>query len=34
MQPLPMSTADFAAYIGRDRAQWAELVRVTGIRAD
>jgi tripartite-type tricarboxylate transporter receptor subunit TctC len=34
MQPLPMGTAEFAAYISRDRAQWVELVRVTGIRAD
>ncbi|MFN3449115.1 MAG: Bug family tripartite tricarboxylate transporter substrate binding protein [Roseococcus sp.] len=34
MEPLAMSTADYAAYIARDRAQWAELVRATGIRAE
>ena len=34
MSSLPMSTADYAAYIARDRGQWAELVRATGIRAD
>ena len=34
MEPLPMSTADYAAYIARDRAQWAELQRATGLRAD
>ena len=30
-QPLPMSTADFTAYIARDRQQWADLVRATGM---
>jgi tripartite-type tricarboxylate transporter receptor subunit TctC len=34
MSSLPMSTEDYAAYIARDRGQWAELVRATGIRAD
>lgn len=34
MEPLPMSVADYAAYIARDRAQWAELVRATGLRAE
>lgn len=34
MEPLPMSIADYAAYIARDRAQWADLVRATGLRAD
>jgi tripartite-type tricarboxylate transporter receptor subunit TctC len=34
MEPLAMSTADYAAYISRDRAQWAELVRATGLRAE
>jgi competence protein ComEA len=34
MSSLPMSTGDYAAYIARDRGQWAELVRATGIRAD
>jgi tripartite-type tricarboxylate transporter receptor subunit TctC len=34
MEALPMSTADYAAYIARDRAQWAELQRATGLRAD
>jgi tripartite-type tricarboxylate transporter receptor subunit TctC len=34
MEVLPMSTADYAAYIARDRAQWAELQRATGLRAD
>ncbi|MCX8133807.1 MAG: tripartite tricarboxylate transporter substrate binding protein [Roseococcus sp.] len=34
MEPLPMSTAEYAAYVARDRAQWAELVRATGIRAE
>ncbi len=31
-QPLPMSTADFAAYVARDRQQWADLVRATGMQ--
>jgi len=34
MSRLPMSTEEYAAYIARDRGQWAELVRATGIRAD
>jgi tripartite-type tricarboxylate transporter receptor subunit TctC len=34
MEPLAMSTPEYAAYIARDRAQWAELVRATGIRAE
>ncbi|UPY39263.1 tripartite tricarboxylate transporter substrate binding protein [Sediminicoccus sp. KRV36] len=33
-EALPMSTAEFAAYVARDRAQWAELQRATGLRAD
>lgn len=33
-EALPMSTAEFAAYVARDRAQWAELARATGLRAD
>ena len=34
MSSLPMSAAAYTAYIAQDRAQWAELVRATGIRAD
>ena len=34
MAPLSMSTPDYAAYIARDRRQWAALVQATGIRAD
>ncbi len=34
MSPLPMSTPDYAAYIARDRQQWADLVRATGMRSD
>ena len=30
-QPLPMSTAEYTAYIARDRQQWADLVRATGM---
>jgi hypothetical protein len=33
MEGLAMSTADYAAYIARDRTTWAELVRATGIQA-
>jgi len=31
---LPMSTPAYADYIARDRQQWADLVRATGMRAD
>ncbi|MDB5415649.1 MAG: tripartite tricarboxylate transporter substrate binding protein [Rubritepida sp.] len=34
MEALPMSVAEYDAYITRDRAQWAELARATGLRAD
>jgi tripartite-type tricarboxylate transporter receptor subunit TctC len=34
MEPLPMSVADYAAYIARDRARWQALVQATGLRAD
>ena len=34
MEGLPMSSAEYGAYIARDRAQWAELQRATGLRAD
>jgi tripartite-type tricarboxylate transporter receptor subunit TctC len=32
--PMPMSTAEFGAYIATDRAQWQELADATGLRAD
>jgi len=31
-QPLPMSVADFTAYMARDRQLWADLVRATGMQ--
>jgi len=31
-EPLPMSVADYTAYIARDRQQWADLVRATGMQ--
>ena len=34
MSALPMSTGEYGGYIARDRGQWAELVRATGIRGD
>lgn len=34
MAPIAMSTPDYAAYIARDRRQWAALVQANGIRAD
>jgi tripartite-type tricarboxylate transporter receptor subunit TctC len=30
-QPLPMPVEDFKAYMARDRQQWADLVRATGM---
>lgn len=30
-QPLPMTPTEFGTYIARDRQQWAELVRATGM---
>ncbi len=34
MVPLPMTTAEYAAYAENDRRQWAELVRATGMRVE
>ncbi len=34
MEPLPMSVAEYAADIARDRAKWKALVQATGLRAE
>jgi tripartite-type tricarboxylate transporter receptor subunit TctC len=32
--PLPMRPDEFAQFVGRERAKWAEVVKASGVRIE
>jgi tripartite-type tricarboxylate transporter receptor subunit TctC len=34
MEPMPMTRAELAAYIRKERESWAKVIKAAGIKAD